>query len=314
MQNIVINKVEIRRGETKKIDVNIAKLPSRSSIDLSITVSRAKEPGPVLLLSAGLHGDEINGIEIVRRIIEKGYNQPKIGTVICIPIINIYGFIHFSRYVPDGKDLNRSFPGSRNGSLAARVAYYLMKDIIPKIDVGIDFHTGGADRTNYPQIRCMMLDPQNEELAKAFHAPFTINSRYRPKSLRQSAAKHGKRILIYEGGESSRFDEYAIKQGINGTLRVMNHLGMTDNMVEPSFENCLIKSSAWIRARSSGLFQSLVASGERVEKNKLVGYITDPFGDFKVPIKTPTAGFIIGLNNNPIVHQGDAIMHIGVSQ
>lgn len=311
-RKMIIHGEEILPGETKRITVNIAKLPSHSSIDVSITVSRAKEEGPVLLLSGGLHGDEINGIEIVRRIIEKELNVPQIGTVICIPIINVYGFIHFSRFVPDGKDVNRSFPGNRNGSLASRVAYFLMQDIIPKIDYGIDFHTGGADRTNYPQVRAMMNDPENEVLAKAFNAPFTLHSKYRAKSLRQAAGKRGKRILVYEGGESSRFDEIAIQNGIDGALRLMHHLGMVNQSPEADHESIRINRSSWIRARASGLLQTKLKSGQAIKKNQLVGYITDPFGDFKIPIKSPASGFVIGINNNPILHQGDAIMHIGV--
>lgn len=310
---MIINNTEVLPGESKKIEVNIAKLPSHTPIDISINVSMALKPGPVLLLMGGLHGDEVNGIEIVRRIIEQGNNVPERGVVICIPILNIYGFIHFSRYAPDGKDVNRSFPGNKNGSLASRVAYYLMKDIIPKIDYGIDFHTGGADRTNYPQIRCMMDNTTNQELAKAFCAPFTMHAQYRPKSLRHSAAKQGKNILVYEGGESARFDEFAIQEGVNGALRVMKHLGiMSFKLKKPSHEYLYIRNSSWIRARFSGIFQSAVASGEHIVKNQLVGYITDPFGEFKHIVKSLVSGYVIGLNNDPIVHQGDALIHLGV--
>ncbi|TRX60542.1 succinylglutamate desuccinylase/aspartoacylase family protein [Fulvivirga sp. M361] len=311
---MIVNTIEVQPGQTKRVEVNIAKLPSHTAIDISITISVAEKPGPVLLLMGGLHGDEINGIEIVRRIIEQKLHVPEIGTTICIPIINIYGFIHFSRYVPDGKDVNRSFPGNKNGSLASRVAHYLMHDIIPKIDYGIDFHTGGADRTNYPQLRSMLNDAKNKELAQAFHAPFSLHSNYRPKSLRQAAAKLGKKILVYEGGESSRFDEHAIQEGINGTVRLMRYLGMTSSHKEetPGHQNQLIANSSWVRAKISGLFQTAVSSGQKVAKNQLVGHITDPFGDFKVQVKSPASGFVIGLNNNPIIHQGDAIMHIGV--
>lgn len=309
---MIINNVETLPGQVNRIIANIARLPSRSPIDLSIIVARGEKPGPVLLLSGGLHGDEINGIETVRRIIDQGLHIPEAGTIICIPIINIHGFIHFSRAVPDGKDVNRSFPGNRHGSLASRVAYYLMRDIIPLIDYGIDFHTGGADRTNYPQIRCMMNDPVNAELADAFQAPFTINSPYRPKSLRHSAAKRGKKILVFEGGESSRFDEYAIQEGVNGVLRVINHLGMASRTLQPpKYENRLIKSSTWVRAKASGMLQSMVKSGEFVRKNQVVGNITDPFGEFCIALKSPTEGYVIGLQNDPILHMGDAVMHIG---
>ncbi|PWJ40958.1 succinylglutamate desuccinylase/aspartoacylase family protein [Sediminitomix flava] len=308
-----IKNIEIGLGEVKRIDVNIAKLPSHTPIDIPITIARGKKPGPVLLLMGGLHGDEINGIEIVRRIIEKDLHIPSKGTVICIPILNIYGFIHFTRYVPDGKDINRSFPGNKNGSLASRVAHFMMKDIIPQIDYGVDFHTGGADRTNYPQIRCMYNDSVNAELADAFCAPFTMHSAYRSKSLRQSAAKLGKKILVYEAGESSRFDEHAIQLGIDGTIRLMNHLGMSKRKVsKPKYKNQFIRKSSWIRAQVSGIFQSEVNQGDRVTKKQTVGYITDPFGDYKKSIKSPSDGFVIGLNNDPILHQGDAVMHIGV--
>jgi predicted deacylase len=308
---MIINGREVLPGETRSLDANIARLPSHSSIDINITVSRAKAPGPTLLLSGGLHGDEINGIEIVRRMIEEGLNVPETGTTVCIPIINIYGFIHFSRYVPDGKDVNRSFPGNKTGSLAARVAYFMMKEIIPKIDLGIDFHTGGADRTNYPQVRGVLKDKEVEKMADAFQAPFTINSAYRSKSLRHAAGKKGKKILVYEGGESGRFDEHAIQNGINGALRVMKSLGMRSSAPEAVVTPIKINHSSWIRAKASGLFQTNVRSGESVSKNQLVGHITDPFGEFNVPVKSPVTGYVIGLNNNPILHQGDAVMHIG---
>ena len=306
-----ISDVDVAPGEVRKIEVNLARLPSHSDIDISVTVARSTEPGPVLLLSGGLHGDEINGIEIVRRIIEKNLHVPKRGCVICIPIINIYGFVQFSRYVPDGKDVNRSFPGNKAGSLAARVANFMMKEIIPNIDYGIDFHTGGADRTNYPQMRGVMSDPVNSKIAAAFRAPFTVHSKFRAKSFRHAAAKLGKRILVYEGGESGRFDEFAIKEGLEGTLRVMHYLDMTDTLNQAKHNSCHITSSKWVRPNVSGLFQSGVVCGQYVSRKQVVGHITDPFGDYRESIKSPTNGYVIGLNNNPIVHQGDAIMHIG---
>ncbi len=311
---MIINNMEIPRGETANVEVNIARLPSRTHIDIMVTVARALEPGPVLLLMGGLHGDEINGIEIVRRIIEAGHHIPQRGTVICIPIINIYGFINFSRNVPDGKDVNRSFPGNNNGSLASRIAYYLMKDIIPKIDYGIDFHTGGADRENYPQVRCMLNEEENRKLADAFYAPVTLHATYKPRSLRQSAAKLGKRIIVFEGGESVRLNENAIEHGISGAMRLMNHLGISSFPEEkPSYINQVFMHSSWIRARTSGIFKSHVATGDQIRKNQTVGMITDPFGEFRVQLKSHTSGCVIGLNNNPILHQGDAVMHIGVS-
>ncbi len=311
---MIINKTEIKKGEARSIVVNIARLPSHTSIDIVINVARSKVDGPVLMLMGGLHGDEINGVEIIRRIIDQQFNIPEKGTVICIPILNIFGFINFSRFVPDGKDVNRSFPGNKNGSLASRIAYYLTHDIIPKIDYGIDFHTGGDDRSNYPQIRCVLTDPENQELAKAFNAPFTIHAKYRPNSLRQSAAKQGKHIIVFEGGESSRFDEFAIQEGINGTMRLMHHLGMSQRNPYPRTDNKIITSSGWVRAKYSGIFVAKVRYGDFVKRNSTLGTISDPFGEFMVNLKAPRNGYILGLNHQPLIHQGDALIHLGATK
>src|SRR6267378_3198245 len=312
MKPLTIAEHSIKPGEFKEININIARLPSRTKIETPIYIYRGIEDGPVLALTAGMHGDEINGMEIVRRIIDLGYNRVLRGTVVCMPIINVYGFLNYSRDVPDGKDINRSFPGSKNGSLASRVAYHLMKEVIPFIDYGIDFHTGGAMRTNYPQVRCVMQDPKIAELAQAFHAPFTIDSPFRPHSLRQSAAKLGKHIIVFEGGESLRFDQQAIEEGINGTLRLMHHLKMTDEAPKPKEENRIIWSSSWARAHTAGLFQPAVISGQLIEKNQLVGTLTDPFGEYKEEVRSPSTGYVVGLNNNPVVNAGDALLHIGL--
>jgi uncharacterized protein len=312
MKEVKIGDHRLRPGEFKEIVINIARLPSRTQIDTPIYAYRGLEDGPVLALTAGMHGDEINGMEIVRRILDVGHNRVKRGTVICMPIINIYGFLNYSREVPDGKDVNRSFPGSKNGSLASRVAYHLTHDVIPFIDYGIDFHTGGSMRTNYPQIRCVMSDEKNVELANAFHAPFTIDAPFRPHSIRQTAAKHGKNIIVYEGGESLRFDQHAIEEGVNGTLRLMKHLNMIDWAPEPKEENKIIWNSSWARAHHAGLFQSIIRCGDLVQKNQIIGTITDPFGEFKEEIKSPSTGYVVGLNNHPVVNAGDALLHIGM--
>ncbi len=308
---MIINGERIAPGEVRKIEVGIAKLPSRSQVDISIVVNRAPRDGPVLLLMGGLHGDEINGVEIVKRIISQNLHSAERGTVICIPLLNIYGFIHFSREVPGGKDINRTFPGSNKGSLASRLAHYLMKDIVPKIDCGIDFHTGGASRANYPQIRCVVQQNSINALADQFAAPFTVNSRYRPKSFRLAASKLGKEILIYEGGESLRFDEFAIQQGINGTLRVMKHLGMIDVAPRAEHRNQIIVESSWVRAKYSGILNLGVKYGEQVAKGAVLGEISDTLGERICTVKSPVDGYIIALNHSPVVHQGDALFHIG---
>lgn len=302
----------VRPGEFREININIARLPSHTQIDTPIYVYRAKEPGPVLGLMAGMHGDEINGMEIVRRILDSDFHKVNRGTVVCIPIINVYGFLNYSREVPDGKDINRSFPGNKNGSLASRVAWHVTHEIIPSIDVGLDFHTGGAMRTNYPQVRCQLSESKNAELAGYFSAPFTIDSGFRPNSLRQTAAKKGKHIIVYEGGESLRFDQRAIEEGVNGTLRLMHRLGMTEWSPSATESTRVIWNTAWVRSKYAGLFQSLVECGSLVEKGQVVGTITDPFGEFKESVKSSETGYVIGLNNHPVVNAGDALLHLGM--
>ncbi|HKZ38023.1 MAG TPA: succinylglutamate desuccinylase/aspartoacylase family protein [Chryseolinea sp.] len=311
MKQVFIAGHQIQPGEFTEININIARLPSHTVIDTPIYVSRGMEDGPVLALTAGMHGDEINGMEIVRRILDSGLHKPKRGVTVCMPIVNLYGFLNYSRDVPDGKDINRSFPGNRGGSLASRVAYNLMHEVIPFIDYGIDFHTGGAMRTNYPQVRSLLKDPKNMELADAFHAPFTIDSPFRPNSLRKEASRKGKRVIVYEGGESLRFDQQAIEEGIAGTLRVMKHLGMIDTAPEPKEESRVIWSTSWIRAKHAGLFQPTVQSGQHVHKGDWIGTITDPFGEFKEKINALDSGYVLGLNNIPVINAGDALMLIG---
>lgn len=312
MRQVIIAGQEIQPGEFKEININIARLPSHTQIDTPIYVSRSFEDGPVLALIAGMHGDEINGMEVVRRILDKGLHQVQRGTVVCMPIINVYGFLNFSRDVPDGKDVNRSFPGTKSGSLASRVAYHLMHDVIPFIDIGIDFHTGGAMRTNFPQVRAVLRESLNVELAHAFHAPFTIDAPFRPNSLRREAARRGKSIIVYEGGESLRFDNNAIEEGVAGTLRIMKHLGMIDIAPEPKEPSKIIWTTSWIRAKHAGLFQPAVVAGQLVHKGDFVGTITDPFGEFKEQVKSHETAYVIGMNNSPVINAGDALMHLGM--
>ncbi len=298
-------------GKTANIDANIAKLPSGTIIDIPILVHRSKKEGPTMLLLAGMHGDEINGVEIMRRIIrDKLYKVDK-GSVICIPIINVYGFINFSREVPDGKDINRSFPGNKNGSLASQVAHFLMTEVIPHIDYGIDFHTGGARINNYPQVRVKTDDALNLELANAFGAKFIINSPHRDKSLRKEAYKLDKRIMVFEGGESLRLRKDAIDAGIEGMLRVMKYLGMRKEAPEAKKASIEIAKSTWIRAKAAGLHYSDIRNGKGVDYKEVLGEVSDPFGSFQNKIKAPGKGHILAVNNNPVVNRGDALYHIG---
>jgi uncharacterized protein len=310
MAEFLFNGKSIEPGTRRFIDLRIARLPTHTVIDLPVYVSRSEKPGPTLLLTAGLHGNEINGIEIVRRMISRGLIHPQFGTTVAVPIVNIYGFLQQERYLPDGKDLNRSFPGSRNGSLASRVAYTLINQILPTIDFGIDFHTGGASKDNYPQIRCVFNSTESMNLAKAFAPPFILNSKLIDRSFRKAAQRRGKPIIVYEGGESLRFNEFAIEEGINGTLRLMKQYGLIEECPEPNLSITMQKSS-WVRARSSGLFRTTFKPGQKVLRGQRIGSITDPFGMSSIDIKAKSSGYIIGLNNMPVISAGDALMHIG---
>jgi len=299
-------------GQSSTITASIARLPSRTAIDLPIYVFRSREPGPIVLLSGGLHGDEINGVEIVRRMLErKTFKKLLRGTVVAVPVMNIFGFLNFSREVPDGKDINRSFPGQVNGSLASRVAHFLTKNIISTVDVGVDFHTGGASRHNYPQVRYAAQDPKAFDLAKAFDAPVIFQSNLIEKSLRKQAFKMGKTILVYEGGESLRLDEYAISEGIAGAQRFLKSLGMLKTAPSQQIKSKQCTNSSWLRAKRSGIYTGVKLSGSEIKKGDLLGYITDPFGEFRVKVHARQHGIILGHNNMPIVHQGDALLHIG---
>ncbi len=302
---------KIPRGVNAEIELGVVRLPSGTKIHLPVYVFRSKYDGPIVLLSGGLHGDEVNGIEIVRRMIDNHTLERLLcGTVIALPIINIYGFINFSREVPDGKDVNRSFPGSDNGSLAGIVANTLCTKILPNVDIGIDFHTGGASRTNYPQIRHAPEDALASALAKAFAPPFILHSAIIPNSLREQMRNMGKTMIVYEGGESLRFDNFAIEEAIKGTQRTLKHLEMIKNAPKHR-EAHIFTQSHWVRANNSGLFRLKKYAGEKVEKGDLLGSIHGPANRYEESVIADTNGYVIGHNNVPVVHRGDALFHVG---
>jgi len=314
VETIKIDNSTIEPGETKTVTYEIARLPSGMMINMPIHVYRSKVEGPTLLLSGGLHGDEVNGIETIRRMIAEGFFDKIIaGTVIAIPILNLFGFLNYSRDVPDGKDVNRSFPGSSTGSLASRVAYRLTKNILPLIDYGIDFHTGGAQRTNYPQVRFSSVDKNSKLIADAFGAPYTLNSNLIPKSLRHQSSKMGKPIIVYEGGESLRIDEFAIEEATQGTKRVMQYLGMVSEKFEQK-DSIYCADTNWVRAQRSGIFKPFIISGEQVQKGQPIGVINDPFGHYEIKVIANATGHVIGHNNSPVTLQGDALFHIGIEK
>jgi uncharacterized protein len=302
---------KIAPGSSVQLNMSLAKLFSRTPVDVPVFVNRAKEEGPFFVLMAGIHGDEINGVEIVRRLIEEGCHKPNRGAIICIPVCNIFGFINQTRALPDGRDLNRMFPGSEDGSLASRLAYLLVNDVLEHVDLGIDFHTGEANRFNYPQVRCMIDDEKNLQLASVFNAPFVVGTRLRDKSLRKIAYNRGKTLLLYEGGESSRFDEEVIEVGVAGAKRVLKYLGMVNEAEDPPRQSVVLQKTTWVRARVSGMFRARVKNGVYVRKRQRLGIITDPYGDFERSVLSPFSGHIICVNYQPLVNQGEALFNIG---
>jgi len=310
---IVILGESILPGESKTIDMEIAKLHNTAELKIPIIVRRSKIDGPVVLFSAGIHGDEINGVEIVRQLITKKINRPKKGTIICIPIINMFGFLNKSRKFPDGRDLNRVFPGSKSGSLASRFAYHMLTEIMPLVDYAVDFHAGGASRFNAPQIRLAPNNPELKTLADVFNAPFTLYSKNIAGSFRNSSHKLNAQMLLFEGGKSLDIDESVSDAGVQGVKRILRHLDMLDPKIsveEPESETIYIEKSAWIRAQCSGMLHDNGCIGRYVQKGTLLAIITDPFGEFERKVNAPNDGYIINANLSPIVYQGDAVYHI----
>jgi Predicted deacylase len=280
----------IKMGESKTIDFSIAKLYTSTKVEIPIIIERALIPGPTILMTAGIHGDEINGVEIVRQIIAKKINKPKKGTIICIPILNIFGFLNADRAFPDGRDLNRVFPGTKTGSLASRVAYHLTKKILPHIDYCLDFHTGGASRFNASQVRIRPNDDVLLNFAKIFSAPFTVYSSNIDRSYRTTCAKMDIPILLFEGGKSLSSDKHIVKTGVDGVMRLLKYLDMlSDKFTAPEIisETILVEKSKWIRAQKSGLLHVKIDCNKLVLKDEFLATITDSYGTMRFKVRAP---------------------------
>ncbi len=313
---LVIHNQEIAGNENAQVELTVGRLPSDTIISIRAHVYRGKEEGPVILFLGGVHGDEINGVEIVRRSIEQNYfDNIKRGTVIAIPLLNVFGFINFSRDVPDGKDVNRSFPGTSSGSLASRVARTLTKTILPHVDYAIDFHTGGASRFNYPQVRYTKGNSASLELANIFNAPLTIEKSTIPNSFRRVCKDLKIPVVVYEAGESIRLDGLAISRGQEGISNILEHFDFVDKdeRITPQ-KSIHIKKTSWIRASFSGIFLWSKKSGNYVQAGEPIGTIKNPYGTKTATVVAKKNGFIIGHNNASVVNQGDALFHIGYEE
>ncbi|MHC4822274.1 MAG: succinylglutamate desuccinylase/aspartoacylase family protein [Planctomycetota bacterium] len=304
----------IRPGARRQVDLPIARLPSGTWEALPVEVLHGRRPGPRIWLSGAIHGDELNGVEIIRRVTRTIRPAALRGTIVSVPIVNVFGFLTESRYLPDRRDLNRSFPGSARGSMASRLAHLFMEEIVKPCGYGIDLHTGAFHRTNLPQIRANLKDEETRRCAEAFGAPVMMHSRTRDRSLREAATRLGIHVLLYEGGQSGRFDEDAIRVGTRGVLRVLEALDMWDHVEagedpEPSAE---LYKSTWVRAGRSGLLRLQVGPGDRVEKGTVLGFVGNTFGDRQRSIRCPREGIVIGVNQHALVNRGDAVVHVGL--
>lgn len=308
-----INGTHVAPGTRTTIELPAGRLYTHTPMTIPVHVVNGKRGGPRLFLSAAIHGDEINGVEIIRRVLTLPALKRLKGTLIAVPIVNVHGLLSHSRYLPDRRDLNRSFPGSEKGSLAARIAHLFMEEIVCQSTHGIDLHTGAVHRTNLPQIRANLDDEETERLARAFNVPVIISSNLRDGSLREAAAEHGIPMLLYEAGEALRFDEMAIRAGVKGIVNVMRSLGMLppSRGTRKSYKEPVVaRSSSWVRASDSGILRALIPLGGRVSKGTLLGVVSDPFGEKEAQITSPYSGIIIGKTNLPLVNEGDALYHI----
>jgi uncharacterized protein len=310
---LIINGITILPGSRMTIDLPAGRLYTHTPMSIPVNIISGKHAGPRLFISAAIHGDEINGVEIIRRLLKHSVLKRLRGTIIAVPIVNVHGFINHSRYLPDRRDLNRSFPGSEKGSIAARLANLFMQQIISKSTHGIDIHTGAIHRTNLPQIRANLDDAETNRLARAFNVPVIISSNLRDGSLREAAAENGIPMLLYEAGEALRFDEVSIRAGVKGIINVMRILEMLPQSGKKNrkqIEPVVAHSSSWVRAPDSGILRAMIPLGGRVKKGTLLGVIADPFGEREIQVIASFSGIVIGRTNLPLVNEGEALYHI----
>lgn len=303
----------IEPGERRTINLPLARLYTSAQLKMPVHIIHGREAGPRLFVCAAIHGDELNGISIVHRLLNHAWPDNLRGTLLLIPVVNVYGLITHSRYLPDRRDLNREFPGRRRGSLTGRLAALFMREVASKCTHGIDLHTGSNHRTNLPQIRANLNHPPTAVMAHRFGAPLILDAANRDGSLRAALAQRNIPVLVYEAGEALRFDEEAIQVGENGVLRVMQGLGMIAGKASappPSKKPMVAQFSQWVRAGISGLFYPSVEIGDTVSAEQQIGQVNDPLGNRTAALTAPFAGRVIGLRNLPLVYQGDALIHI----
>ncbi len=307
-----IGSVLVAPNTRQTVELPVSVLSDHTPITMSVHVVNGRKPGPTMFVSAAVHGDEVIGVEIARRLMRAEALDSLRGTLLIVPIVNTFGFLNHSRYLPDRRDLNRSFPGSPKGSLAARLAHLFMEEIVGRSDFGIDLHSAAIHRTNLPQIRVSPSKPETIVLAEAFGAPLILTAKLRDGSMRQAAQDVGVDMLLYEAGEGLRFDEMSIRAGVSGVLRVMRATKMVPakGISKSKAASVRAESSTWVRAPIGGLMRTFKTIGEVVKKGEVLGVVSDPFGLIEAEVVASTRGLIIGRSNFPVVNEGDALFHI----
>jgi len=301
----------VHPGEHMTLDLQVARLYTRTTVEIPVVIRRAERDGPVLLLLAGVHGDEINGIDSVRRILQEVQERPlAAGTLVAIPVLNVFGFLAMQRQLPDGRDLNRFFPGSPRGSLASRLAHALVTEVLPAVDVVIDMHSGAARRHNHPHLRYTEGDENSLALAEVFDPPLIMKAPIRHKSLREHLVSLGRTYLLFEGGKAGSLDEDAIREAHRGITRVMLHLGLWSGSPDTERGAVRVEASKWVRAPHAGLFHPLVENGSHVVEGMVLGSVTDPYGELAHQVKASFGGYVLCVNTAPVVNQGDALFHV----
>jgi hypothetical protein len=321
-QSFVIGQSVVAPGERRLVDLPVSKLSNHTPVTLPVHVLHGHLPGPTMFVSAAIHGDELNGVEIIRRVLRAIAPGNIRGTLLCVPVVNAYGFIGRSRYLPDRRDLNRSFPGSPTGSLAARLAHLFLTEVVARSQIGIDLHTAAVHRVNLPQIRTdFSRRPRCRQLSMSFGAQVVLESPERPGSLRRAAREIGVDVLVYEGGEGLRYDEFAIKAGVDGIAGVMLEIGMLElpegievrpggaEAPAPVFAN----AAKWVRAPEGGVLRTAKRIGDAVGEREVIGHVANPYDDTDVEVRSPCRGIIVGRTTLPIVNMGDALFHIAWS-
>lgn len=309
-ESFVLGDREVSPGKRRTIQLLLTESLLDRPMSLTVRVIHGRRPGPTLFVSAAIHGDELVGVEVVRRLARRRYSGLR-GTLILVPVVNLHGFLAHERYLPDRRDLNRCFPGRERGSLAARLAHLLTEEVVARSDVGIDLHTGSGHRANLPQLRADLEDPEVMRLARAFAAPVAIDARVREGSMRGAAAALGVPVLVFEAGEALRVDEASVRHGVRGVTSVMCALGMTRGC-PPQRDVFLARRTTWSRAPRSGLFACTVAPGDQVEAGQVVGTVENLLGDEREEVRARGAGVVIGWRVMPPVREGDALVHIAL--